>query len=294
MGVIDLAALLADHEGILLASQHRARKSSLSRWCLAGRIVRVLPGVYVHPDAADDLVTRLRALVARVPDAIVVGAAAAKLTAWPNEKVATIEAITATTRVAKHGYRFIRRRVAPQQLRHRAPVTLLCAAQVAVDSAATDLGDRIDLLLRKGYPPAEFEAALAASPKRAGNRVRRRVVNRSKTRPFSRAERILHDLLDRHHLRGWVANDAVVACGANYEIDVAFRERKLALEVDGYEFHSSRAAFEADRHRNNDLTEADWTVLHITWAMLMADPERVIARIRAVLARRRKRRSPLD
>jgi len=286
--VIDLTMLLSDNDGILLARRHRSMKSSLSRWCRAGRIVRILPGVYVHPEAANDLATRLRALVARIPDAVVAGAAAARLTAWPDEKVEAIEVCTSTRRLAKPGFHFVRRRVAPEQLRRRGPVDVLCPAQVAVDAASTDLGDRIDHLLRKRHPIAEIEAALAASPHRPGNRPRRQVVRRSRTRPFSRAERILHDLLDRNHIGGWVANDPVTACGCNYELDVAFRSEKVALEVDGYEFHSSRAAFESDRDRGNDLLQDDWSVVHITWAKLVDEPERVVARIRAVLALRRR------
>lgn len=287
MSVIDLVALLADNDGVLLAGKHRSLKSSISRWCRAGRLTRLLPGVYVHPEAADDLVTRLRALAAKVPDAIVGGAAAARLTAWPDETVRLIEVFTASRRVSTPGFRFVRRRVPPEQLRRRGPVTVLAPALVAVDAAATDRGDRIDHLLRARHPVAEIEAAMAASRGRRGNRVRRQVVRRSRTRPFSRAERVLHDILDRHGVRGWTANQPVTACGSNYELDVAFRARrkKVALEVDGYEFHSSRAAFEADRHRGNDLVEDGWTLMHITWAML-ADETALVARVRAVVGRR--------
>ena len=92
-GVIDLDELLAAHSGVLLAREHRPRKSSLSRWCRAGRLVRLLPGVYVHPAARDDLQTRLRALMAKVPDAVMAGDVAARLTAWPEAQVGVIEVV---------------------------------------------------------------------------------------------------------------------------------------------------------------------------------------------------------
>lgn len=290
-GVIDLDELLAAHSGVLLAREHRPRKSSLSRWCRAGRLVRLLPGVYVHPAARDDLQTRLRALMAKVPDAVMAGDVAARLTAWPEAQVGVIEVCTASRRVPKPGYRFVRRRVPPQLVRYRGGLAFLSAAVVAVDAAASDHGDRIDHLLRKRHPLAGIEAALVACPGRRGNQVRRRVVRRSRTQPWSQAERVLHDILDRSRIRGWTANHPVTACGSDYWLDVAFRGRQVALEVDGYEHHSGRQAFEADRHRHNDLAAENWTVLHVTWAML-ADEARLVAWIRAAVRRRSGGRRP--
>lgn len=290
-GVIELDDLLAAHSGILLAREHRRRKSSLSRWCRAGRLIRLLPGVYVHPAARDDLSVRLRALAAKVPDAVIAGDAAARLTAWPQAQAGVIEVCTASRRVAMPGFRFVRRRVPPELTRHRDGLTFLSASLVAVDAAASDRGDRIDHLLRKRHPLSEVEAALAACPGRRGNRARRRVVRRSRTQPWSQAERRLHDILDRNRIRGWTANHPVTACGSGYWLDVAFRSRRLALEVDGYEHHSSRMAFEADRHRHNDLVADGWTVLQLTWTML-ADESRLVARIRAAVHRRQCGRSP--
>ncbi len=281
-GVIDLDALLARHHGILLASAHRARKSSLSRWCRAGRLVRLLPGVYVHPDARDDLATRLRAVAARVPDAVFAGAAAARLTHWPDEEVREIEVLTPTRRVAAAGYRFTRRRVAPESVHRQRRLGVLTAAAVAVDSAAHDNGERIDDLLRAGLPLGAIDAALRAGPHRPGNPARRRVVHRSRTNPWSQAERRLHDILDRHRITGWTANLPVTACGNRYLLDVGFEAERVALEVDGYEFHHGRQAFEHDRERGNDLVLEHWRHLHITWAML-GDEARLVARVRALL-----------
>lgn len=282
-GVIDLDALLAAGGGILLAREHRSRKSSLSRWCRAGRLVRLLPGVYVHPAAQGDLQLRLRALAARVPDAVIVGSAAARLTAWPRESVTLIEAATSGRRVSKPGYRFTRRSVPPELVQHGGGLAFLAAPLVAVDAAGADRGDRIDDLLRMRHRLEDIQAALAACPGRVGNPVRRRVVRRSRTRPWSQAERTLHELLERHRIGGWTANSEVIARGARYWLDVAFDTQPLALEVDGYEFHSSRQAFENDRHRHNDLAADGWTVLHLTWAML-ADGAAVADTIRATLA----------
>lgn len=280
--MIDLDGLLARHNGVLLAGEHRARKSSLSRWFRAGRLARLLPGVYVHPAARDDLATKLRALAARVSDAVIAGSAAARLTHWPGETVREIEVLSPSRRVPAPGFRFVRRRV-PAELVHRhRELGVLAAPLIAVDSAARDNGERIDDLLRARVPLGAIEAALAASPHRAGNRVRRRVVERSRTNPWSQAERRLHDILDRHRITGWTANRPATAGGRTYWLDVGFEAARVALEVDGYEFHSDRRAFESDRERGNELLVANWRVLHLTWAML-EDERRLVERVRALI-----------
>ena len=47
--MIDIDALLAANDGILLARNHRRLKSSLSRWTQKGYLVRIMRGAYAHP-----------------------------------------------------------------------------------------------------------------------------------------------------------------------------------------------------------------------------------------------------
>lgn len=96
----------------------------------------------------------------------------------------------------------------------------------------------------------------------------------------SRAERLLHRLLRRAGIEGWR-----VGCRSlGYEIDVAFPARRLAVEVDGWAWHSGVDRFRWDRQRQNALVNAGWRVLRFTWHDLTARPEAVIAEIRAALA----------
>jgi very-short-patch-repair endonuclease len=67
------------------------------------------------------------------------------------------------------------------------------------------------------------------------------------------------------------------------KVDFAYPELKIAIEVDGYGPHSSLAAFQQDRTRQNDLVELGWTVLRFTWDDIVHRPEKVAARIRRVL-----------
>lgn len=61
-------------------------------------------------------------------------------------------------------------------------------------------------------------------------------------------------------------------------VDFAYPAQRVAIEVDGYESHSSLDAFRRDRVRQNDLVEAGWLVLRFTWDEVTERPERVAAR----------------
>lgn len=80
-----------------------------------------------------------------------------------------------------------------------------------------------------------------------------------------------------------VAQVEVDLLGRIRRVDFAYVELKLALEVDGYAFHSTKAGFEDDRARRNELTLAGWTVLHFTWAMVIHNPAAVARQIRIAL-----------
>jgi len=66
-------------------------------------------------------------------------------------------------------------------------------------------------------------------------------------------------------------------------VDFAFPKLRLAIEVDGYEHHSTLAAFQQDRARQNDLVAAGWTVLRFTWDDVTRRPDRVAAAIHRLL-----------
>jgi len=66
-------------------------------------------------------------------------------------------------------------------------------------------------------------------------------------------------------------------------IDFAYPEHRVAIEVDGYESHTSLQAFRRDRDRQNRLVAMGWTVLRFTWDDVVHDPTRVARAITNVL-----------
>ena len=70
-----------------------------------------------------------------------------------------------------------------------------------------------------------------------------------------------------------------------YEIDFYWPQERVAVEVDGYRFHSSRRAFEHDRRKDAALQAAGIIVLRVTWRQLQDEPFAVVALLARLLAR---------
>ena len=72
---------------------------------------------------------------------------------------------------------------------------------------------------------------------------------------------------------------------ASQRVDMAFPETRVLVELDSWRHHSSMAAFEGDRRRDQLAAAAGWRTLRFTWRQLDADPDHVVAVLRAVLER---------
>jgi very-short-patch-repair endonuclease len=67
------------------------------------------------------------------------------------------------------------------------------------------------------------------------------------------------------------------------EVDFAYPEIKLAIEVDGFGVHGTPRAMAKDFVRQNGLVPYGWRVLRFTWRQVTRQPEVVAAAIRAAL-----------
>ena len=74
-----------------------------------------------------------------------------------------------------------------------------------------------------------------------------------------------------------------------YEVDFLWRDQGLAVEIDGWQFHSSRKRFEDDRARGAALVAVGLRVLHVTWRQLTDEREAVVARVAQALVSARAR-----
>lgn len=68
-------------------------------------------------------------------------------------------------------------------------------------------------------------------------------------------------------------------------LDLAFAAIKLAIEIDGWEFHGPRLAFLRDRRRDRRLAMLGWHVVRFA-AIELDDPDGFVTEVRALVAAR--------
>ncbi len=65
-----------------------------------------------------------------------------------------------------------------------------------------------------------------------------------------------------------------------FEVDAVWRAQRIAVELDGWEFHRTKHAFERDRERDAVLTAAGWRVVRLTHRQVIHRPDRVVETLR--------------
>jgi very-short-patch-repair endonuclease len=134
---------------------------------------------------------------------------------------------------------------------------------------------------------AELSHNLEARPTRPGSPSLQAMLSRytaGVTFTRSELEERLLALCDDHGLPRPHVNIRI----EGMEVDFAWRDARLVVEVDGYAYHRSPRAFEDDRARDVALAVAGWTVLRFTWAQVTGRPGWVAEAIRNRLASSRR------
>jgi hypothetical protein len=73
-----------------------------------------------------------------------------------------------------------------------------------------------------------------------------------------------------------------------YELDAYWPEERFVVELDVYETHGGRAAFEADRLRQENLKLIGIEMIRVTGPRLAREPKAVVERVARLLAQRRR------
>jgi very-short-patch-repair endonuclease len=193
-------------------------------------------------------------------------------------------------RAARPGVTIVRGRVDPKDLDVRNWVRVTTVPRTCLDLARLGEPDRLDAALRmRRTDAARLEASLERSRGRRGQALARLAVDDVAANPWGFSERLLHRRLRDAGVTGWTANPPVrLRHGVRYP-DIALEDIRLAIEMDGRQFHGDPRSFEADRERNNDFVEAGWTVLHFTWKQLTEDGASVVTSIERTIALLRQR-----
>jgi very-short-patch-repair endonuclease len=91
-------------------------------------------------------------------------------------------------------------------------------------------------------------------------------------------------LLDRYKLPRAHMNHML----GDIEVDACWPWHRLVVELDGYAFHNTTAAFQSDRVRDNDLVRLGYVVMRFTHADVVRRADDVAARLADALSRHRR------
>ena len=171
------------------------------------------------------------------------------------------------------------------------PVTTV--PRTILDLAASEPIDRVEHALRESerlrlYDALSLQDLLERYPRRKGSRAIRECLRRRRELPpgVSREEleRRFLTFLDRHRLPRPQLNAWIDLGSRRYQVDCLWPERKVIVELDGYETHGTRGAFEDDRARDRRLLAAGYRGPRVTWRHLHETAGEIAADLRALLA----------
>ena len=291
----DLAQRAALQHGVVDRRDARAlglTDDAVHRRVRSGRLLQLHPGVYLLPGAPDTWHQRLFAACrAAGREAVASHRSAASL--WGLIEGDDVEVTVRRTKgPVPHGVVVHRSRdlvPAHTTLRHGIPSTNPLRTMVDLGAVSPDhvVADAIERgLVRKLFSVAALEWALTdlARPGRRGCGGLRRVLD-DRALGAAPADSVLEARMARL-LRSYRLPSAVfhhVVPEADAELDFAYVDRRLAIEVDGFEVHGTAPAMSADHDRHNRLVAAGWSVLRFTWYQVIRQPGTVARRLHEVL-----------
>jgi very-short-patch-repair endonuclease len=178
---------------------------------------------------------------------------------------------------------------ADRAVHERIPVTAV--PRTLLDLAAILPGERLDRALERSEELGLFDLRpmddlLARAGGHPGVGALRRALALYRPPPFTRSS------LERRFLeivrQAGLPTPSTGYNVAGYELDAYWPAHRFAVELDVYETHGSRASFESDRLRQENLKLRGVEMIRVTGPRLDREPKVVIERVATLLAQRRR------
>lgn len=283
-----LARLASRSHGVVTRQQ--LLRAGLTRdeiaWRLqAGSLLRVHRGVYRVGHRAPSLEAHYLAAVRACGDrAVLSGPAAGHLWGLLKGRPPTPH-VTAPTERRPEGVLCQRcRDLDPGDTTTWRGVSLTTVPRTLVDLAAS-LDVRAlarachEAGVRYRTTPAQVEGALRRRPKSPGAATLRAVLRGKERVTLSRLEDRFLSLLEANGLPPPETNKLV----AGRRLDCRWPQRRVTVELDGYRFHSSRYAWEADRRREREVRAGGDEFRRYTWGDVFEAPKLMLAELQELL-----------
>ena len=297
-----LAALAAPQYGLFTGEQFLQvglARSTLYRWLSDGRLITLHPGVHAVAGAPATWERAVKAAtLAAGPGAVASHRSGSRLWQLTDDSDDVVEITVPRSQRPRLTKVIVHRSgdlVAGHCTEHRRiPVTK--PARVIVDLGAVLPADRVEDVLDRALTRhlisiAGVEWMLNELPRRGRNGagVAARILDE---RALGRAaadgqlEPRMARLLRKAGLPAAIYHFEILSGGGRLlaEVDFAYPELRLAIEVDGWSIHGTPRAMGKDFVRQNGLVPYGWHVLRFTWDQVVRKPEYVAATIAAALS----------
>ncbi len=287
--------------GLVTYAQLRAHEVSdgqIRQLVVDGSLVRVFRAVYrvggyTSPSLAHQA---LAACMACGDDAVASHRTAAVLRGLIDAYKGPAEIIVPVTRRPRiAGIRAYRRTLACDERTTSGLVPVTTVERTLLDVAGCighrDLEEAADRAFRaRATTPPRMEAYLAArdgSPARGIAALRRIVDDRVGLGvPESILEAKMIALLSRFRLPTPVRQHEIIVRGRTVRFDLAYPDRRIAIELNGRSPHWGRERWQADHHRDNAVELADWHKIAFTWWDVTRDESYVAVTVAGALGLR--------
>lgn len=279
-----LGEWLAQHDGVITRAQAAfcgLSGDAVDRSVRAGAWRTIHRGVYFVVDRPFTADARIRCAVwGAGPNAVLSGEAAAFWHGVIAEVPSIIEVtIPRRGRSRAEGCRLRRRDIHSKDIVERRGLQVT-SLELTVLEAAIGKAHIMDRALQRHTDLGRLRQAHARNAGRTGAPEAKRLLKVAANGARSEGERLLIGEFRARKISGWVVNYR----WGEYELDIAFLVEMVAIEIDGWAFHSDHDAFQRDRTRQNGMSQS-WTILRYTWVDLTEDMDRVIVEILATLDR---------
>ena len=269
----ELVLLAARQHGVVALGQLLElgfTRSMIRRRAEAGRLFWVQPRVYSVLPSLKTPGRMMAAVLTCAPEAALSHRAAGAvwdLTPWPT---GAIDVSVMGSRKRRDGVRI--HRVETLEVVIHDGFLVTSPTRTLVDLAASEPATRVE----RAYEQAERLGLLDATKLarecrgRRGAAVLNRLIDDAREAPPTRSEleRAFLDLCRDHNIP--LPSQNVSLHG--FEVDAYWPQYALVVELDGYEWHGTRRAFEEDRRRDALLARRGIRVLRFTWRQIARQP----------------------
>jgi len=241
-----------------------------------GRLQVIQRGVYCLGPVQSKLSSWMAAVLAAGPGAVLSHRSAAELWGLIEGFSSPVGVTLPRARRGRHGIRFHRSSLPDDERTVFEGIPVTTVPRTLLDCAGDMPARRLERLINEAdvlrlHDRLSIPHLLHRYPRRSGSRglleaLRRRGEGSTITK--SQLEELLIDVVDELALRRPETNVFLEVGGETFEIDALWRAERIAVELDGRQFHHTPLAFERDRRRDRMLIAANWRPVRITWRQI--------------------------